>query len=95
MVEYKYREGELIEEIRKYIDSTYSQHYSQGKVSALDDIYDDGHGTGFNVGNMKKYTKRYGKKGETPEEWRKDIIKVIHYSILQLYVHDMEHQNDD
>jgi len=39
---------------------------------------------------MQKYTQRYGKKGDATE-WRKDLMKVIHYAIIQLHVHDLEH----
>lgn len=93
-IEYKFREAELINELQAYIDKTYDQHYAGGKIQATEDIIDDGHGTGFCVGNAKKYLKRYGKKGETPAEWRKDIMKVLHYSIIQLYIHDLEHGNN-
>jgi len=89
--QYKFREDVLLDELRSYIDKTYSQHYAGGKIQATEDIIDDGHGTGFCIGNAKKYLKRYGKKGETPEEWRKDIIKVLHYALIQLYIHDLEH----
>ena len=91
---YKFREGQLIDELRSYIDSTYNQHYAGGKIQATEDIIDDGHGTGFCIGNAKKYLKRYGKKGETAKEWRKDIIKVLHYSLIQLYIHDLEHDSE-
>lgn len=93
-IEYKFREDQLIEELRLYIDKTYDQHYAGGKIQATEDIIDDGHGTGFCIGNAKKYLKRYGKKGETPAEWRKDIIKVLHYGLIQLYIHDLEHGNN-
>jgi len=93
-IEYKFREGELIQELQSYIDKTYDQHYAGGKIQATEDIIDDGHGTGFCIGNAKKYLKRYGKKGETPAEWRKDIIKVLHYGLIQLYIHDLEHGNN-
>ena len=35
-----------------------------------------------------KYAQRYGKKG-TSDDARKDLLKVLHYGIIQLYVHDM------
>ena len=92
-VEYKFREDELINELKCYIDKTYDQHYAGGKIQATEDIIDDGHGTGFCIGNAKKYLKRYGKKGESPSEWRKDIVKVLHYGLIQLYIHDLEHGN--
>lgn len=92
-IDYKFREAELINELQLYIDKTYDQHYAGGKIQATEDIIDDGHGTGFCIGNAKKYLKRYGKKGETPAEWRKDLIKVLHYGLIQLYIHDLEHGN--
>jgi hypothetical protein len=88
---YKYNEGKSLQEISTYIDKTYSEHYSQNKYQATEFIIDGGHGTGFCVGNILKYGQRYGNKG-TPEEWRKDLMKVIHYSIIQLYVHDQKHK---
>jgi len=90
-VVYKYNEDRILEEIAAYVNSTYSQHYSQNKYQATEFIIDGGHGTGFNVGNMLKYTQRYGRKG-TPAEWRKDLMKVIHYAIIQLHVHDIENK---
>jgi len=38
-----------------------------------------------------KYSQRYGKKG-TPEDWRKDLLKVIHYAMIQLHVHDTQYK---
>ena len=43
---------------------------------------------GFFLGNVDKYNARYGKKGETPDEFRKDLMKVLHYVLLALYEHD-------
>lgn len=92
LIEYKYNEGELIKEIQAYVDATYDQHYSHNKFQATEFIIDGGHGTGFNIGNMMKYTQRYGRKGD-PKEWRKDLLKVIHYAIIQLHVHDNEYKD--
>lgn len=93
LISYKYNEGELIDQIKAYVDATYNQHYSRNKFQSTEFIIDCGHGTGFNIGNMMKYTQRYGRKGD-PNEWRKDLMKVIHYAIMQLYVHDLEHEKD-
>ena len=90
---YKFREDELIEEFRKYVESTYDQHYATDKYQATDIIIDSGHGTGFCLGNVIKYAKRYGKKG-TSADARKDIMKVLHYALIQLYVHDAEAKDD-
>lgn len=88
---YKYNEGDLLRQVTEYVNSTYGQHYSQNKYQATEFIIDGGHGIGFTIGNIMKYAQRYGHKG-TPEDWRKDLMKVIHYAIIALYVHDKEQQ---
>lgn len=88
-IEYKYDENQYVAELREYIDETYGLHYSRDKFQATEFIIDGGHGTGFCIGNVLKYAQRYGKKG-TREDARKDLMKVLHYAILQLYVHDKE-----
>jgi len=88
---YKFREDELIQEFKNYIDSTYEGHYGQGGLQSAEIIIDRGHGPGFFHGNIDKYNGRYGKKGETPDVWRKDIVKIIHYGFLALYEHDRVH----
>jgi len=86
-LDYKFDEGKYLEELHEYIDKTYGQHYSRDKFQATEFIFDGGHGTGFNIGNVLKYAQRYGKKG-TQADARKDLMKVLHYALLQLYVHD-------
>jgi membrane-anchored protein YejM (alkaline phosphatase superfamily) len=90
-IDYKYNEGKALQEITDYVNKTYGEHYSQNKFQATEFIIDSGHGEGFCLGNMLKYTQRYGKK-DTPTEWRKDLMKVIHYSIMMLHVHDLQHK---
>lgn len=92
MVDYKFREDELLEEFRDYVNSTYGQHYARDKFQATEFIIDGGHGTGFCIGNVMKYAQRYGKKGDGSAA-RKDLLKVLHYALIQLYVHDLE-QNE-
>jgi hypothetical protein len=91
---YKFREDELIEEFKNYIDSTYSGHYGQGGLQSSEIIVDRGHGMGFFSGNVDKYNGRYGKKG-TPSDHRKDVMKIIHYGFLMLYEHDRLHSEKD
>lgn len=87
MTDYKYNEGELIEQLREYVDGTYDQHYSKNKFQATEFIIDSGHGMGFCIGNIMKYAQRYGNKDGHN---RKDIMKVLHYALMCLYIHDME-----
>ena len=93
-MKYRFNEDKLIQEFKEYIDSTYSQHYVTGGSQTMDSIIDLGHGTGFCIGNAKKYLDRYQQKGDTPKIWRKDLIKVLHYALFQLYIHDKEFGND-
>ena len=87
MIEYKYNEGALLNELKEYIDKTYGEHYSQDKFQTTEFVIDAGHGVGFTVGNIIKYAQRYGKKAGRN---RQDILKVLHYAMMLLYVHDIE-----
>lgn len=84
MTQYSFDEDKYIEEIKQYIADTYTSHYS-GKYQATDMIIDADHGEGFCIGNIMKYAKRYGKKNGRD---RRDLLKIIHYGIIMLHVHD-------
>ena len=88
---YKYDEDRLLSDIREYIDDTYDQHYSHNNFQATEFIMDSGHGEGFCIGNIMKYAQRYGKKGGKN---RADLLKVLHYALFMLYVHDKETNNE-
>ena len=85
---YKFNEDKSVKELKKYIDKTYSQHYSKSKFQATEFIIDGGHGEGFCIGNILKYAQRYGKKAGHNKA---DLMKVLHFGIIALYVHDKEH----
>ena len=85
MSDYKYNEAELVQQLMNYIDNTYDQHYSKNKFQASEFIFDAGHGAGFTIGNIMKYAQRYGNKNGYN---RDDIMKVLHYALIQLHVHD-------
>ena len=87
---YKFNEDQLVQELMEYVDKTYDQHYATDKYQATDIIIDSGHGTGFCLGNVIKYAKRYGRKGNGAEA-RKDLMKILHYAVIQLHIHDEEH----
>lgn len=91
MVKYKFNEGALIAELQSYIDSTYDGHYSKNKFQSTEFIIDCGHGEGFALGNCLKYVQRYGKKDGKN---RKDLMKVLHYALIALHVHDEEQESD-
>ena len=87
MIQYKYNEPALLRELSDYIDGTYGEHYSQSKLQTTEFIIDNGDGIGFTRGNIIKYAQRYGKKEGRN---RKDLLKVLHYAIIMLHVHDLE-----
>lgn len=87
MIQYKYNEDNLLRELQQYVDTTYSQHYAQGNIQTTEFIIDNGHGIGHTVSNVIKYSQRYGKKEGRN---RKDILKILHYALIMLYVHDLE-----
>ena len=87
-IKYKYNENDNILELLKYVNSTYEQHYSKKKFQATEFIIDGGHGEGFCIGNIMKYAQRYGNKNG---DNRQDLLKVIHYALIMLHVHDKTH----
>jgi|TARA_X000001316_G_C903615_1_gene21015 hypothetical protein len=83
-MKYKFNEDKILKDIKSYIDSTYDQHYSQGKYQATDMIIDAGHGESFSIGNIMKYAMRCGKK----DEKKKELMKIVHYAIIALYIEE-------
>ena len=81
---YKFNEDKILKDIKSYIDSTYNQHYANGKYQATDMIIDAGHGESFSIGNIMKYAMRCGKK----DEKKKELMKIIHYAIIALYIEE-------
>ena len=61
-MDYKFNENDYLVELKKYINTTYDDHYAKNKYQATDVIIDSGHGVGFCLGNIFKYAKRYGLK---------------------------------
>ena len=91
-IDYKYNEGKTLAELKQYIDSTYDEHYSKNRFQATEFLIDGGHGEGFCIGNIMKYAQRYGKKGGKN---KRDLLKVIHYGIIALYINEMEESENE
>ena len=79
---YKYHEDEILEYLSVYIESTYSQHYvGKSGIQAVDvwkslDIDEESFRS-----NIIKYAMRYKyKQGQE----LKDLMKILHYTILLL-----------
>lgn len=87
-VPFKYNEKALIEELQKYVEGTYKQHYvGEDNIQSLDLIFSAGHGIGFCIGNNLKLAARYGKKAGFN---RDDLLKMAHYAILLMYLLDKQ-----
>ena len=94
-IDFRFEEDDTIRELYDYVASTYNAHYSGKKnLQATDLIIDAGHGTGFCVGNIIKYAKRYGKKGDG-EQAKKDVMKILHYALILAYVHKVDCEGED
>jgi hypothetical protein len=91
-IDYKYNENKSLIELSEYINSTYFEHYSKNKFQATEFIIDSGHGEGFCIGNILKDAQRYGKKNGKD---RRDLLKVIHYGIIALYINEMENLDNE
>ena len=94
-VEYKFNEELLVEEVMDYINSTYDAHYGANGLQSSEVIVDRGRGLDFFLGNIDKYNGRYGSKGESPDDYRKDLMKIVHYGILSLYEHDRRYDTEE
>ena len=88
--EYKYNEAEYITQLVNYIDSTYGQHYSSESDDGVQTI-DVWKALGIEKescqSNLIKYAMRYGKKDGFN---KKDLLKIMHYTILLWYFTDEE-----
>jgi len=87
-IQYTFNEDKHLVELKTYIDSTYSQHYSgkdgeKTQVTKL--IMDHATSPDFFTGNIIKYAARYGKKDGYN---KKDLLKILHYGIMLLEYHD-------
>jgi hypothetical protein len=72
-IAYKYNEDQSIDEIKRYIDSTYSAHYkSEDNLQAIDAWFSLGDADSSFRDTIIKYAWRLGKK----EGHQKDLIKV-------------------
>lgn len=83
LINYKYNEGDILQEVQAYVDSTYGQHYvGNGEVQTVDFWESLGSLDTTARDTAIKYLARFGKKGGNN---RKDLLKAIHYIILMMY----------
>ena len=79
----KYEEDRGIADLKDYVSSTYSGHYTTkgSNVQTLDLIESVGDAESFCRSNAIKYLSRYDKKGQA----KRDILKAMHYCLLLYY----------
>lgn len=93
MPPYKYNEGEALQKITDYVNSTYGQHYvGNGSVQTIDFWESLGSLETTCRDTAIKYLARYGKKGGKNEN---DLLKAIHYIILMMYAKDSSENNPE
>ncbi len=52
-IDFKFSEDRILADIQDYVEATYDSHYAQTKsYQATEIIIDQGHGTGFCMGNI-------------------------------------------
>ena len=79
----KYQEDKGIADLKDYVASTYSGHYTNknSDTQTLDLIHSVGDAESFCRSNALKYLSRYDKKGSA----KQDILKAMHYCLLLYY----------
>ena len=85
-MKYRFREDKILNEVSKYIAQTYKSHYVNEKAGTKDeeiqtiDVWKQmGQVEEACHTNIIKYAMRYGKKDGYN---KKDLMKIIHYTIL-------------
>ena len=87
MPEMKFKEGQYVLELKRYIDKTYTEHYSTTKdgFQVQDMLRHLGIDKDFCQANAIKYLCRFGKKDGRN---RKDLLKAVHYIVLLMNSED-------
>ena len=82
---YKYNEGQIISDFKKYIDKTYGQHYmtEEQNIECFDVWLALGDAMPTFRNTAMKYLWRYGKKNGSNKD---DLMKVLHYTLMMLYI---------
>ena len=88
-MKYRFEEDKILKEVSEYIASTYQAHYvnetagtKDEEIQTIDVWKQIGHVKEACHSNIIKYAMRYGKKDGYI---KKDLLKIIHYTILLLH----------
>ena len=90
---FKYNEKNLIKQILVYIINTYTQHYSKNNLQATEVIIDSGYVVKVFVSVMC-LSMHNDMERKVMKIKEKDLLKLIHYAIIALFIHDEEGVSD-
>ena len=89
-INYAFSEDRVIRDLQKYVDGTYDQHYANDDLQTFDVWAALGIAPESCQSNVLKYAMRYGKKDGYN---KKDLFKIIHYTIL--WIHYVETKSQE
>tara|TARA_B100001057_G_scaffold276786_1_gene277104 strand:- start:1170 stop:1850 length:681 start_codon:yes stop_codon:yes gene_type:complete len=91
---FKYSEDEILKDVKDYIASTYSAHYTSkgSQIQTLDLIESIGDAESFCRANAIKYLSRFGKKNG---KYKFDLFKAMHYCTLLYYFSGLTNESID
>lgn len=78
----KYKEHEILADLKEYLDKTYSEHYKTDNIECFDAWIALGDATPTFRNTALKYLWRYGKKNGNNKA---DLMKAMHYIVLCMY----------
>ena len=83
MANFKYKEDIFLNDLQKYVESTYGEHYvNDGKLQVVDVWHARGSLSTTAIDTALKYLMRYGKKDGKN---KKDLMEAVHYIMLAMY----------
>jgi hypothetical protein len=91
-IEYRYNEGDFLDELQRYVDSTYSQHYVNKEIQVIDIWQSRGTLETTAADTAIKYIMRFGKKDGKNH---KDLLKAMHYILLMMYASDNRKEQNE
>lgn len=81
--DYKYAEGQILDDLKAYIDRTYGEHYkASDNIECFDAWIALGTASSTFRDTAMKYLWRYGRKSGNNKD---DLMKALHYVMLCLY----------
>ena len=88
----RFNEEKFLQEVERYIEGTYNQHYvGKKEIQTLDVWHTMGMSEEMCLGTLVKYAMRFGKKAGKNKA---DLLKLMHYTILLYHFTFMEEKGE-